>query len=53
MDSIDFEEEQFMPNGDIQEKEEDIECIKKKEVFEYFTEIIQTTYLFISAIRYL
>ena len=35
------------------EKEEDIECIKKKEVFEYFTEIIQTTYLFISAIRYL
>jgi hypothetical protein len=32
---------------------EDIECIKKKKVFEYFTEIIQTTYLFISAIRYL
>ena len=33
--------------------EEDIECIKKKKVFEYFNEIIQTTYLFISAIRYL
>lgn len=34
-------------------EEVDIECIKKKEVFEYFNEIIQTTYLFISAIRYL
>ena len=34
-------------------EEVDIECIKKKEVFEYFNEIIQTSYLFITAIRYL
>jgi len=42
-------------SGSKSEKEEeyDIECIKKKEVFEYFNEIIQTTYLFITAIRYL
>jgi hypothetical protein len=35
------------------EEEEDVECIKKKEILGYFNELIQTSYLFISAIRYL
>ena len=34
-------------------EEEDVECIKKKEILGYFNELIQTSYLFISAIRYL
>ena len=39
-------------NGEEGEEEE-VECIKKKEILGYFNELIQTSYLFISAIRYL